>query len=402
MDRRDSLKKMFGADKSILAQAQPDAVTQAAQDSPRKTVHKVLTVSAYCTRPAEFSKPLENGVVQCQLCPNDCIIHPGKRGQCLTRANKNGTLYTTVYGFTRAHAVPLRNPQFPLIYHTLDGTIATVGLVGCGLRCSFCFAWQAAQADPDDMSIRPVAPEQVVKQAVAGGCRAVVFTTNEPSNNFEFTRDLAVMARKEGLPVAVSTSGFCNPEAFDALTDHCDALVFGIKGFTEENYRKHTGGRLQPVLDNLAMAAKKGIPVEIQYLVMPSITDSAEEISAMAKYVEDVLGPYTPVFLNRFYPAHKMRHVPPTPLDTMNKARRICSEAGLKYVNVYFSNVFMNDFLRDNPHWDHSVACPYCGNPLVRYDFSGKGPEFVSNVVRGHCRFCGNQVPGLAGIIPTA
>jgi len=76
--------------------------------------------------------------VQCQVCPNQCILEPGDRSICRVKVNKDGRLYTLAYGNPCAvHVDPIEKKP---LYHYLPGSRAfSIATAGCNLRCLNCF-----------------------------------------------------------------------------------------------------------------------------------------------------------------------------------------------------------------------------------------------------------------------
>lgn len=84
----------------------------------------------------------------------------------------------------------------------------------------------------------------------------------------------------------------------------------------------------------------------------------------------------------RFHPAYKLTSLPPTPIDSLERAARIAGEEGLQY--VYVGNV--------PGHERNSTFCPSCGAKIVsRVHFAVASLD----VIKGRCRFCDHQIPGI-------
>lgn len=343
--------------------------------------------------------------VQCKLCPNECLLEPGDRGRCRNRVNRQGTLYTLAYGNPCSLGVdPIEKKP---LFHFLPGTpIFSFAATGCGLRCLNCQNWQISQSKPEeakDASGEPIRltrqalagfsqvdynrasllPEDAVAQARAAGCPAIAYTYSEPTAWYEYMADTARLAHAQKIRNAWITCGYIRPEALGELTGLVDAANVNLKSFSEEIYGQLNSGKLQPVLDTLQALKAAGVWFEVTNLIVPTYTDRPEMIGAMCRWLVDHLGPDWPLHFSRFHPAHKLLHLPPTPVEILLEARQIARRAGLRY--VYIGNV-------------HEVAdaattsCPGCQKPVIeRLGFS----VTAINLADGKCSACGTAIAGV-------
>ncbi len=330
---------------------------------------------------AKFWHVVEGKIIQCDLCPNQCILQPGQRGLCGARININGKLYSLVYGVPCAlHIDPIEKKPF---FHVYPGAKAySIATLGCNMRCKFCQNWQISQALPQDNPNYFVSPDEIVKSAIAHDCEFVVFTYTEPTVFYEYMLDIAKLAKENGLRTGWHTCGYINPEPLKKLLKYIDATNVDLKGFTQSFYKKMGLGRLEDVLRTIKIIHNEGKWLEITCLIIPGANDNLDTIRAMCEWILENLGPDVPVHFSRFYPAHRLRNLPPTPIETLEKARQIALNTGLHY--VYIGNVV--------GHPAEDTYCPHCGKNLIdRY-----GYIIISNNVRnGRCKFCGQTISGL-------
>ncbi len=285
---------------------------------------------------ARYYEPLANKTVQCFLCPNQCVISAGAWGACKARKNIDGKLYSKVYGeIATSHVDPIEKKPF---FHVLPGSTAfSIATTGCNMRCLFCQNWDISQAFPEEVPTQAATPEQVVAQALASGARAIAFTYNEPVIAYEYMLDIAKLAKAKGLKTAVISNGYIEEEPLKELLKYIDAYKVDLKAFNEKFYRKLTGGRLTPVLETLKIIKQSGVWLEIVNLLVPGENDSEEEIRAMARWIRENLGDSVPLHFSRFFPQFKLKNLPPTPTETLIRAREIAMEEGLKF--VYIGNI---------------------------------------------------------------
>lgn len=333
-------------------------------------------------REAMFYERLEGNLVRCRLCFRTCVIPDGGRGFCRNRENRGGTLYNVVYSRPSAFMIdPVeKEPQF----HFLPGSqILCLGTAGCNFRCKFCHNWHLSQRSIEEIGYyRLLTPEEVVEFAKLWEIPTISFTYNEPTSQYEYMYDIARLARREGLRVIFHTNGAMNPEPLEALLPYIDAVTVDLKGFTEEYYQKLSEARLEPVLRNLCLIREKGVWLEIVNLVVPTLNDDLSTIKAMCQWIRDNLGEDTPVHFIRFFPAYRLTNLPPTPIETLEKAHRVAQEVGLRY--VYVGNV------PGHPH--NSTYCPQCHEEIIgRHHFT----VYEVHLEEGKCRFCGFPIPGI-------
>lgn len=320
----------------------------------RKSSEKGETLPTAIYKEAWFYEKLERGWVQCNLCPNRCLLAEGQRGLCKVRENQNGKLVSLVYGQpVTIHVDPIEKKPFN---HFLPGSNAySIATGGCSLSCKYCQNWDIAQRFPEDLKSYDMPPEKVVEEALASGAESIAYTYSEPMVFYEYMFDTAKLAHEKGLKNVVISSGYVNPEPLKKLLPLLDAIKIDLKGFNETFYQEIVGGHLQPVLDNLNIIKEEGTWLEIVNLLVPGKNDNPEEIKRMCEWVKENLGPDVPLHFSRFHPEYKLQNVPATPEETVRNARQICLDVGLNY--VYTGNII-------DPE-GQTTYCPSNGKPLI-------------------------------------
>jgi pyruvate formate lyase activating enzyme len=326
-------------------------------------------------------QPLKDGKIQCQLCPRECIVPRGGRGFCGVRENREGKYYSLVYGNPCAvHVDPVEKKPF---YHLLPASTSfSIATAGCNFRCKFCQNWEISQVAPDDTFNYDLPPDGVVDLAKKAGSRSIAYTYVEPTIFYEYMLDTAKLARKEGLLNVYHSNGFINPGPLKELCKFLDGANVDLKGFTEDYYGGMSQGRLAPVLGTLKTLKTAGVHVEITNLVIPTQNDDPETVRKMCTWIKDELGPDTPVHFSRFYPLYKLRTLPPTPVPTLERNRKIATEVGLEY--SYIGNV--------PGHEGEQTYCPGCKKLLIFRQGYSLGEI---NLNKGKCKFCGRLISGI-------
>jgi pyruvate formate lyase activating enzyme len=330
--------------------------------------------------------------VQCNLCAQRCTIAPGHKGICRVRENRDGILYTLVYGIPLSQAVdPIEKK--PLFHFYPGSTAFSIATAGCNFRCAFCQNSDISQMPRQQGQIlgRQASPEQIVQGARRSGSRSIAYTYTEPTIFFEYSYDIARLAHAAGIGSVYVTNGYMTAEMLElfqgrpAGEEHepwLDAANVDLKSFRDETYKAVCGARLQPVLDSLKKMKELGVWVEVTTLVVPGMNDSPAELRDIACFVSDELGVETPWHISRFHPDYEMTDRGPTPPSTLKLAYELGREAGLRY--VYVGNM-------PDAHLEDTI-CPACGQTVV-----GRWGFWVTkrNIEAGCCTFCGAKIDGV-------
>jgi pyruvate formate lyase activating enzyme len=325
---------------------------------------------------------LDDQYVHCNLCAHRCTIKPDRRGICGVRENKDGVLYSLVYGTLIAeHIDPIEKKPFFHVYPASNSySIATVG---CNLNCEFCQNHEISQMPRSTLMItgEDILPAEIVSQAKKSGSKTIAYTYTEPTVYLELAYDTAKIAHDHGLKNVFVTNGFMTPEAIDMMAPYLTAANVDLKSFRDEFYKKRCGARLNPVLESLKKMKEMGIWVEITTLLIPALNDSDEELKDIAQFIAG-LGVETPWHISRFHPQFKMLNVPVTSVSSLHRAVEIGKQSGLKY--VYSGNVPGDE--------GENTYCFHCGNLLIeRYGFQIKSINLKEN----KCTKCGTELEGL-------
>jgi len=285
----------------------------------------------------EDYKKLENLRIQCEICPRKCSVADLERGYCGNKENRDGKYYTLVY--SRPCAVHVDPIEKKPLFHYLPGTPAlSIATAGCNIECKFCQNWQISQFRPEQVENYNLSPQEIVRQAKEYRTPTIAYTYSEPVVFYTYMYDTAKLAKKEGIGSVMISNGYIAEEPLVELCKQLSAVKVDLKAFTEKFYKEICSGELKPVLQGLETLKKIGIWYEIVVLIVPTLNDSEKEIREMSMWIKDHLGSEAPVHFSRFYPMYKIKNLPRTPVKSVEKARKIAMEVGLKY--VYLGNVF--------------------------------------------------------------
>jgi len=331
---------------------------------------------------AMFYTKEAGGKVRCGLCRFRCLIDNGKRGICKVRENRDGTLYSLVYGRVIAeHLDPIEKK--PLFHVSPGSTSYSIATVGCNFHCRHCQNYAISQVVPgEDIQGACRTPADIVQSTIKSGARSIAYTYTEPTIFYEFALDTARLAKERGLMNIFVSNGYISPEPLAEIAPLLAAANIDLKGFTEKFYREIVGARLSEVLDCIIHYRTLGIWLEITTLIIPGLNDSEEELGNIASFIVQHLGSETPWHVSQFYPTYRLTDRGRTPLATLRRAREIGLARGLKY--VYEGNV--------PGEGGENTVCPSCGALVVeRY-----GYRIVSNrLTGGNCPECGVSIAGI-------
>jgi len=333
--------------------------------------------------PGRYWQKLNNGRIQCEVCPRLCKLHEGQRGLCFVRQAKGEQIVLTTYGRSSGFCIdPVEKKP---LNHFLPGTpVLSFGTAGCNLTCKFCQNWDISKSREFDRLTETASPEMIAKAAKDSGCRSVAFTYNDPVIFLEYAVDIAQACRDSGVhPVAV-TAGYILPEARAEFFSNMDAANVDLKGFSEKFYKKICGGKLAAVLETLLyLKNETEVWFELTTLLIPGENDSPEELHAMTEWIVEHLGQDVPLHFSAFHPDWKMRDIEFTPHSTLSRAREIALGNGIRH--VYVGNVHDKS--------GSSTYCHQCCDLLIGRDWYELSDWNLDG--SGRCVSCGTECPGL-------
>ena len=328
-------------------------------------------------------KKLSDKKVQCNLCPHYCTLIPNQIGKCGVRINHDGALKSNVLDKCISSNVdPVEKKP---LYHFLPNSSAySLATMGCNFKCDWCQNWQIAQLPSVNGAIfgESISPEIHIQNAIKQNCKSIAYTYTEPTTFFEYALSIMQFAKQKEIENLYITNGFISPTALSDLLPYLSAANIDLKSFSDQTYRKHINGRLQPVLETIKKMHQAGLWIELTTLIIPTINDSEQELTEIANFIFQELGPDVPWHISRFMPLHLLKNLPPTPLSTLKKAKEIAKSIGLNY--VYIGNVFTED--------THTY-CPNCKNILVNR--TGYTTYLSHPIKNNQCPHCQTKIAGI-------
>jgi pyruvate formate lyase activating enzyme len=332
-------------------------------------------------REARYYTKLEHKRIRCDLCPRECVIDDRERGYCGVRENREGTYYTLVY--SRPCSLNVDPIEKKPLFHFHPGSLSfSIATAGCNVNCKFCQNWQISQVRPEAIKSYFVPPDEVARLAKDASCKSIAYTYSEPTIFYEYMVDTADKAHEREVKSVVVTAGYIEQKPLIELCKKVDAIKVDLKSFREQYYQDIVKGELKPVLDSLITMRGLGVWTEIVYLVLPTLNDSENEIRSMCQWIKRNLGKEVPVHFTRFYPTYRMKNLPPTPISTLERAKKIADAEGLHF--VYVGNV--------PGHSAENTVCPTCQHILIeRRGYTIRNLRIKNS----RCEQCDNPVPGI-------
>ncbi|MCH9682551.1 MAG: AmmeMemoRadiSam system radical SAM enzyme [Deltaproteobacteria bacterium] len=326
---------------------------------------------------------LDDGRVQCDLCPRECKLRDGQRGFCFVRENRGNQMALASYGRASGFCVdPIEKK--PLNHFLPGSSVLSFGTAGCNLGCKFCQNWDISKARRDDRLTDRARPERIAEAAIGAGARSVAFTYNDPVIFAEYAIDTAAACHERGLRTVAVTAGYINPQARAEFFGCLDAANIDLKAFGERFYHTLCFAQLGPVLDTLRWVRHNtDVWLEVTTLLIPGENDSEDEVDRLCDFMVRELGPQVPLHLSAFHPDFKMLQHPRTPPQTLQRARAQALRHGL--LHVYTGNV--------HDEAGQSTYCPQCSTVLIERDWYRLGAYRLDDA--GHCTGCGHALAGV-------
>ncbi|MFH1891518.1 MAG: AmmeMemoRadiSam system radical SAM enzyme [Candidatus Zixiibacteriota bacterium] len=330
---------------------------------------------------ARYYKKLEEDIIQCQLCPRECTVSDVERGFCGVRENQKGVYKTLVYN--RACSMNIDPIEKKPLFHFRPGTTAfSIATAGCNVNCKFCQNWNISQVRPEQVQNIELTSDEIAAECIERNIPTVAYTYSEPVIFYEYMYDTAVRTRRDKIRNVVITGGYIQEKPLLELLEVVDAVKVDLKSFSEQYYKDIVNGELKPVLESIKLIHKNGKWLELVYLVVPTLNDSDEEFRNLCRWVRDELSSDVPIHFTRFHPTYLMTNLPPTPVETLERAFAIAQDEGLNF--PYVGNVPGNK--------GENTRCPKCGDVVIeRHGFLIR----KNNLKAGKCGVCGAAIPGV-------
>lgn len=334
------------------------------------------------TVPTQYWHLLDDGRIQCDLCPRFCKLREGQRGLCYVRGREDNAIVLHSYGRSSGFCIdPIEKK--PLNHFYPGSSVLSFGTAGCNLACKFCQNWDMSKSREMDTLADAASPDDLAKTANELGCQSIAFTYNDPVIFIEYAIDTAIACKARGVNAVAVTAGYITEKPREKFFQHIDAANVDLKAFNKRFYKHLCGAELDVVLETLCyLKQETDVWFEVTTLLIPDENDSDQEIHEMSEWLIENLGPDVPLHFTAFHPDWKMRDKPRTPASTLTRARDIATNKGLNY--VYTGNVHDSK--------GGSTYCPSCHEQVINRDWYELGLWRLDD--GGHCLNCGYHIAG--------
>lgn len=330
---------------------------------------------------AELYIKKDSKTIICQACPFSCRLSNRDSGICGVRTNSNGEMNLEVWGRPNAIAVdPIEKK--PLFHFLPSAKVYSIGTIGCNFSCDFCQNWRLSQnKTPKSSRTAEMYPDDLVNQALMENCEVIAFTYNEPTIVIEYAKDTFQLSKEKNLKNIFVTNGYISDRAIDYIVPFLDGVNIDLKSFSNNFYKKHCNGSLEPVLNSIKKYFEAGIWIEITTLLIPGENDSTDELYKMAEFISSI-SIDIPWHISAFHPAYKFTDCKPTTIKSVKKAIRIGHEYNLNY--SYGGNVSDTDIT--------NTKCHSCGEIVIKREYYST-ENLLNN--GGTCPYCSAYIPGI-------
>lgn len=324
---------------------------------------------------------LADKAVRCNLCHWRCRLQHGQRGFCQAHVNRHGKLYNLTYGIISSIATDAIEDK-PVQHYRPGTMVLSIGSYGCNFRCAGChntnIAWGLSTLDQLARGVAQSAfikPAEIIEIAMRQKVDGIAFTYSEPAIWLEYVIDVAKLAQQHGLYTVYVSNGSLTEQSLGILAPYLDVLCSDIKSLRDEIYQQNCAvAEVSSILKTIIAAHELGIHVENRTNIIPGSNDQAADFRAIATWIKRNLGAQSPWHITRFFPAHELSHLPPTPLAIMESAVQIGKDSGLENVHIYY---------------EKGCDCAHNNLPVDAYLNKSKEEVYTKKQCSGSC--CGTD-----------
>ncbi|TFH30236.1 MAG: glycyl-radical enzyme activating protein [Promethearchaeota archaeon] len=184
--------------------------------------------------------------------------------------------------------------------HDGPGIRTTIFLKGCSLRCLWCHNPESQVLLPQNWNFRngtitsigkQLSVEKIIQEIEQdiiffdesqGG---VTISGGEPLHQPEFLLELVQNIKKLDLNIALDTTGFSSWENISLILPYIDIFLYDLKFIDASLHKLYTGVDNTQILTNLQKLFNYKQNVNIRIPIIPSITDTKENLSQIRDFL---------------------------------------------------------------------------------------------------------------------
>ena len=209
-----------------------------------------------------------------------------------------------------------------------------VFLQGCNLRCGCCH-------NPDTWGFdggTQYTPQEIVDKAVRykeyfGETGGITLSGGEPLLQAEFAYEVFNLCHQNGINTCLDTSGSILNDAVKKLLTVTDRVLLDIKYTNDEQYREYVGCEMNEPIEFLDYLQSQKIPTTIRQVIIPTLTDSKDNVKELKKIAENAtvvdkieLLPFRKICQTKYDNMginFKFGHLPEPDADTMKQLNNL-------------------------------------------------------------------------------
>jgi len=184
--------------------------------------------------------------------------------------------------------------------HDGPGLRTTVFLKGCPLSCIWCHNPEGQSSIAQEMrsaaGVRQAGKEYSSQELAAllnrqatilkTGEGGVTFSGGEPLMQAGFIAE--VINLLDDFHILLDTSGYGSQRDFRLLLDRVNLVYYDLKLIERQAHWRYTGCYNDLILQNLQVLSASGIPFVIRVPLVPGVTDTNENLAAIARTIKDL------------------------------------------------------------------------------------------------------------------
>ncbi len=376
-------------------------------------------------REPDFYERLSRHRIVCKLCFMHCELEEGQAGQCRYRINQKGKMTIPFHGENTCTVIQHRGYEAdPFLFYKPGTKSLMLGGTYCTAKCSFCMSKEMTW-DPESvpwcynpwtdtkeksgamLALRydcraMLTPAAAICMAKEWKCDHIEFGINEPTLSWEYTYDVARLAKQCGMDVVIESNGFTSKEAIEKLAPFIDSVQIGVKGSCDTTfYEKYvrTPGGADAVKEAIIQWKKAGVHLIIGDVVAPPhMQNNPEEIQkCFYSWLAENIGEHTPLLICPLYIPGPMGTIKDEDGQGYLTKTRGCPIEELEYSLVIDRTLKLGKKL--GLHYthiksdSHIITCHACGGNLLHITHPNHIWQHRIQVTNGRCNHCGADVP---------
>ncbi len=226
-----------------------------------------------------------------------CLGTEACKERCLKACDKNAL----EYGTTRTDIKTQKEIQLVHVKRDLCDN--------CGKCADACYA-EALYITGKDYSVEELIQRLLKDRSfyeTSGG--GVTISGGECLSQPEFTLNVLIRLKEEGIHTAVDTTGFAKWETIEAVLPYTDLFLYDLKHMDSQKHEKTVGVPNELILSNAKRIADAGGKLQIRIPVIPLFNDDEENIRKTAQFCKELGDAVTVIQLLPYHNLGTMKYL---------------------------------------------------------------------------------------------